>query len=61
MKKLFLLILGSLLISVQTFSQAADQEAIKKVCKAETQAFLDSFIESVPAARLSRAKCRAHY
>ena len=39
MKKLFFLILGSLLISVQTFSQAADQEAIKKTCLAETQAF----------------------
>ena len=39
MKKIFILILGGLFISGYTFSQTADQEAIKKVCIAETQAY----------------------
>jgi hypothetical protein len=40
MKKSFILILG-LILCVQTFSQTADQEAIKKVCLAEVQAYVD--------------------
>ena len=41
MKKLLYLILGGLLLCGQTFSQTADQEAIKKVCLAEIQAYVD--------------------
>ena len=37
MKTIFLV--GLLFISVQSFSQATEQEAIKKICQAETQAF----------------------
>ena len=37
MKKIFLL--GSLFFCVQAFCQSTNQEAIKKVCLAETQAF----------------------
>src|SRR5664279_476888 len=40
MKKSFILILGALLLWGQTFSQTADQDAIKKVCLAETQAYV---------------------
>ena len=39
MKKLFILILSGLLFCGQTFSQIKEQEAIKKVCLDETQAF----------------------
>jgi ketosteroid isomerase-like protein len=39
--KSFILILGALLFCAQTFSQTADEEAIKKVCIAETQAYVD--------------------
>jgi len=41
MKKSFILFLGGLLLWGQTFSQTADQEAIKKVCLAETQAYVN--------------------
>lgn len=41
MKKSFTLILGVLLFCANTYSQTADQEAIKKVCVAETKAFND--------------------
>ncbi len=39
MKKSFILILGLLLFCGQTFSQTKEQEAIKKVCLGETQAY----------------------
>jgi ketosteroid isomerase-like protein len=39
--KSFILILGALLFCAQTFSQNANEEAIKKVCIAETKAFND--------------------
>lgn len=41
MKKIFILILGGLSFCGYTFSQTADQEAIKKVCIAETEAYID--------------------
>ena len=41
MKKSFILFLGGLLICVFSFAQEADKEAIKKVCVAETQAYVD--------------------
>ena len=41
MKKSFTLILGVLLFCANTYSQTADEEAIKKVCVAETKAFND--------------------
>ena len=41
MKKSFILILGLLLFCANTYSQTADEEAIKKVCIAETQAYVD--------------------
>jgi hypothetical protein len=41
MKKSFILILGVLLFCAHSYSQTADQEAIKKVCIAETQAYVD--------------------
>jgi ketosteroid isomerase-like protein len=44
--KSFILILGALLFCAQTFSQTADQEAIKKVCIAETKAFTDFDFEA---------------
>ncbi len=41
MKNALLLISGILLLCTPVFSQTADQEAIKKVCFAETRAYLD--------------------
>jgi hypothetical protein len=41
MKRSFILILGVLLFCTHAYSQTADQEAIKKVCIAETQAYVD--------------------
>lgn len=41
MKKSVILILGGLLLWGQTFSQTADKEAIKNVCLAETQAYVN--------------------
>ncbi len=41
MKKSFVSILVALLFCMQSFSQTAEQEAIKKVCLSETQAYTD--------------------
>lgn len=41
MKQTIILIIGGLLLSVNAFSQSSDQEAIKKVCLSETQAYID--------------------
>jgi ketosteroid isomerase-like protein len=41
MKKTLILILGVLLFCTHSYSQTADEEAIKKVCIAETKAFTD--------------------
>ena len=41
MKNALLFIFGIFLFSTHAFSQTADQEAIKKVCLAETRAYLD--------------------
>ena len=41
MKNSLILIVGGLLLYVQSFGQTSEQEAIKKVCLAETQAYLD--------------------
>lgn len=41
MKKAFILFVGGLLFWGQTFSQTADQEALKKICLGETQAYRD--------------------
>jgi ketosteroid isomerase-like protein len=42
----FILIIGLLLFCAQTYSQTADEEAIKKVCIAETKAFSDFDFEA---------------
>lgn len=39
MKKSFILLATVLIFSVQSFAQTAEQEAIKKLCLAETQAY----------------------
>jgi hypothetical protein len=41
MKRSFILILGVLLFCAHSYSQTTDEEAIKKVCIAETQAYID--------------------
>lgn len=41
MKKSFVSILVALLFCMQSFSQTADQDAIKKVCLGESQAYTD--------------------
>ena len=41
MKKSFILILGALLLCAHTYSQTPDKEAIKKICIAETKAYVD--------------------
>jgi ketosteroid isomerase-like protein len=41
MKKSFILILGVLLFCANTYSQTEEEDAIKKVCVAETKAFND--------------------
>lgn len=41
MKNAFILIIGGLLFCTPSFSQTAEQETIKKVCIAESQAFSD--------------------
>lgn len=39
MKKIFILILGGLLLYGQAFSQTAEQETLKKICIGEAQAY----------------------
>jgi hypothetical protein len=41
MKKSLILILGAVLFCTHSYSQTADEQAIKKVCMAETQAYVD--------------------
>lgn len=41
MKNSLILVIGGMLLCVHSFGQTSAQEAIKKVCLAETQAFLD--------------------
>jgi hypothetical protein len=47
MKKSFFLIAGVLLFCAPTYSQTADEESIKKVCIAETQAYVDFDYETL--------------
>jgi hypothetical protein len=55
MKKSFILILGGLLFRGQTFSQTADQEAIKKVCLAEVQAYVNFNYDSLASYHVQSA------
>lgn len=55
MKKSFILILGGLLLWGQTFSQTADQEAIKKVCLAELQAYVNFNHDSIASYHVQSA------
>jgi ketosteroid isomerase-like protein len=41
MKKSFIFLLGVLLFCTHSYSQTADEDVIKKVCMAETQAYVD--------------------
>ena len=55
MKNAFILILGGLLFCTSSFSQTAEQEAIKKVCIAESQAFSDLDYEAYAAYHVQTA------
>jgi hypothetical protein len=59
--KSFILILGALLLCAQTFSQTADQEAIKKVCIAETQAYVDFDYDALASYHVQSANDQLAY
>ncbi len=53
--KSFFLIIGALLFCAQSFSQTADEEAIKRVCIAETKAFNDFDFDAMAAYHVQSA------
>ncbi len=55
MKNAFILIIGGLLFCTPSFSQTAEQEAIKKVCIAESQAVSDFDYEAYAACHVQTA------
>jgi len=61
MKKSFILIVGVLLFCAHTYSQTADEDAIKKVCIAETQAYADFDYDALASYHVQSAEDQLAY